>query len=296
MGPFGAELRTLTLSQMTEELLFADRSGRGKLRFTGEQRLWFLHQILTQAFEDMVPGEARDAAFITVHGRMKAYMECVTTEDSLLMHFEPELRDTLPDEIRRYVFATRVDIEDVTGRMGLVLVVGDRWREISSGSAPGAVLHPTTSLGAAGGYIWVERADVPPLLEALAAAGARRAEEAELESMRISHAVARWGRDMDEKTFPQEAGIDRRAVHYDKGCYVGQEAMAKIHFRGKVNRRLALLEADDPIRPGTALNLDDAKVGKVTSATDGAALALVRYTVEAGTTLDAGGVTVTVAS
>ena len=277
-------------------MLVADRSGRGKLRFTGEQRLWFLHQILTQAFEDMAPGEARDAAFITVHGRMKAYMECVATDDELLMHFEPELRATLPDEIRRYVFATRVEIGDVSEAMGLILVVGDAWQELATQFAPEAVAHPTTSLGIAAGYVWVQRANVAALLDALAKEGARHVEEEELEAIRIAHGVARWGRDMDEKTFPQEAGIDGRAVHYNKGCYVGQEAMAKIHFRGKVNRRLAVLNAQAPLSPGTVLNLDEAKVGEVTSAADGTALALVRYTVEPGTALDADGVTVTVAS
>lgn len=281
---------------MDETLLFADRSDRGKLRFTGEQRLWFLHQILTQAFEDMAPGEARDAAFITVHGRLKAYMECVATQDALLMHFEPELLATLPDEIRRYVFATRVEIEDVSDEMGLILVVGDGWREFAARCAPDAVAHQTTSLGGEAGYLWVDGAAVPAVLDALGEGGARHAEEEELEAIRITHGVARWGRDMDEKTFPQEAGIDGRAVHYNKGCYVGQEAMAKIHFRGKVNRRLAVLDAEAPLSPGTVLNLDDAKVGEVTSAADGTALALVRYTVEPGTALDAGGVTVTVAS
>ncbi len=61
------------------ELLIADRSDRGKLRFTGPQRAWFLHQILSQAFEDIAPGESRDAAFLTAHGRMKAFMETVAT-------------------------------------------------------------------------------------------------------------------------------------------------------------------------------------------------------------------------
>jgi folate-binding protein YgfZ len=281
---------------MNNKVLFADRSERGKLRFTGEQRLWFLHQILTQAFEDMAPGDARDAAFITVHGRMRAFMECVTTEDAVLMHFERELAETLPDEIRRYVFATRVEVEDVTESMGLVLVVGDGWRELASRCAPEAVLHPTSSLGVEAGYVWVERASVDALVRALGDAGAGPTSETELEAIRIAHGAPRWGYEMDEKTFPQEAGIDGRAVHYNKGCYVGQEAMAKIHFRGRVNRRLASLTADSPLRPGAALSLDETKIGTVTSAAGDTALALVRYTIEAGTTVDAGGVTATIAS
>lgn len=283
---------------MTHRILFADRSERGKLRFTGEQRGWFLHQMLTQAYEDIPIGEAREAALITVHGRMQAHVEVVATDDSFLMHFEPELLATLPDELRRYVFATRVGIEDVTEGFGLVLIAGDGWSEVAGDGdiAEGAVAHPTEALGIPAAYLWVPAAQKGPLLDALARAGAGEVTEAELEAIRISNGVPRWGRDMDTKTFPQEAGIDDRAVHYDKGCYLGQEAMAKIHFRGKVNRRLAVLQPQEPVAPGTEITLEDQKVGTVTSSAEGVALALVRHTVEQGAVVDAGGVVATVAS
>lgn len=279
-----------------EDLLVADRSTRGKLRFTGPQRGWFLHQILSQAFEDIAPGDARDATFLTAHGRMKAFMETVAVGDALLMHFEPELRETLPDEIARYVFATQVTVEDASDSMGLVLVAGSGWRAASGAVAAIDAVHPTASLGIDAGYLWLSADAAPEAIERLVAGGARVASEDELEGIRISNGVPRWGREMDDKTFPQEAGIDQRAVNYDKGCYVGQEAMAKIHFRGKVNRRLALLRTSEPLRPGTTLTSEDQKVGSVTSAADRSALALVRYTIEPGVELDAGGVAVTVAS
>lgn len=277
-------------------MLVADRSNRGKLRFTGAQRAWFLHQILSQSFEDLEPGHARDAAFLTAQGRMKAFMETVATPDALLMHFEPELAESLPDEIARYVFATQVVVDDVTDELGLVLVAGPAWRDLAA-DVPGVIaMHPTSSLGVGAGYLWLPATGSPAALDRLVAGGARVASESELEAIRITKAVARWGREMDTKTFPQEAGIDDRAVHYDKGCYVGQEAMAKIHFRGKVNRRLALLRVAGDVTPGTELTMDDQRIGSVTSATQGAALALVRHTVEPGTQLDAAGVAVTVAS
>lgn len=278
------------------DVLIADRSDRGKLSIEGPQRAWFLHQILSQSFEDIRAGESRDAAFLTAQGRMKAFMETVATEDALLMHFEPELRQTLPEEIRRYVFATQVTVTDVSDELGLVLVVAASWRDIASDAASVLALHPTSGLGVDAGYLWIRRSDVAAVLELLRRAGARDASEDELEAIRISNGVPRWGREMDTKTFPQEAGIDDRAVHYDKGCYVGQEAMAKIHFRGKVNRRLALLTTPSVVAPGTELMLDDQRIGSVTSAAADAALALVRYTVEPGTELDAGGIPATVAS
>lgn len=276
--------------------LFADRSDRGKLRLVGEQRAWFLDQILTQSFEDMAPGDARDAAFLTPHGRMKAFMETLATDDALLMHFEPELRSELPEELARYVFATRVEIQDVTDDLGLVLAAGEGWRDAARTAAPGGLLHPTRSIGIEAGYVWTERADVSGVLGALGELGARAATEQELESLRIAAGVPRWGREMDTKTFPQEAGIDAYAVRYDKGCYLGQEAMAKIHFRGKVNRRLVRLVGEGPMTEGAELKVDDVKVGSVTSATGQKALALVRYTLEPGDRVDVGGVAATLAS
>lgn len=262
------------------EALYADRSDRGKLRFTGPQRAWFLHQIMTQAFEDIGPGEARDTAMITAHGRMLGYLEVVATEDSLLAHFEPSLLATLPDEIRRYVFATRVEIEDVSADMGLLLVTGE------PPAVEGAVVHPTASLGIPAAYLWVP--DVSAATNALEASGARRATEDELEAIRIANGVPRWGYEMDLKTIPQEAGITERAVHFDKGCYLGQEAMAKIHFRGKVNRRLALIQADDGLERGAEIVVEGATVGKVTSAAGGRGLALVKHTVAPDTPVSVG--------
>ena len=268
-------------------LVYADRSDRGKLRFTGPQRAWFLHQILTQAFEDIAPGEARDTAMITAHGRMLGYMEVVATEDALLAHFESSLLSTLPDEIRRYVFATRVEIEDVSADTGLLLVAGGNWQEAAN-RVEEAVVHPTSSLGVPAGYLWMPAGEVTRAITTLEEAGAGRASDADLEEIRIAHRVPRWGFEMDMKTIPQEAGVDATAVHFDKGCYVGQEAMAKIHFRGKVNRRLALIQSESELERGSEVLAEGAVVGKVTSTAGRRALAIVKRTVEPDSAVEVG--------
>jgi folate-binding protein YgfZ len=268
--------------------MIADRSQRGKLRFRGEQRAWFLHQILTQSFEDIEPGEARDAALLTAHGRMVGYLESLATQDSIYCHFEPELKEILPDQIRKYVFATRVEIEDVTGEFGLVLLAGEGWRKLAEAKVPVPPIHETRSLGIPAGYVWLDRGYVADVLSDLERSGAVPVSEDELDAIRIENAIPRWGYEMDSKTIPQEAGIDRWAVHYDKGCYVGQEAMAKIHFRGKVNRKLVRLETDGQVEPGTDLSMGEKRVGRVTSVSDGKALAMVNHLVDAGTELIAG--------
>jgi len=271
-----------------DTLVYADRSDRGKLRFTGEQRAWFLHQIMTQAFDPIAAGEVREAALLTAHGRMVGYLEAVATEDSFLVHFEPELNESFPEAIRRYVFATMVEITDVSDDMGLVLVGGSGWEAAAQAALPGAPVQSTSALGTAAGYVWMPRGQVDSLTTTLEGAGARRISEEELETVRIANGVARWGRDMNEKTIPMEARIEDVAVHFEKGCYVGQEAMAKIHFRGKVNRLLRRLEVSAPVDAGTEVTLDGTKVGTVTSTAGANALALLKHTIEPGAVVSIG--------
>jgi len=269
---------------------WADCSERGKLAVSGPQRAWFLHQVLTQAFEDIAPGEARDTAMITSHGRMTGYLETIATDDAIMCHFEPELRTSLPETLARYVFATRVEILDVTDDWGLVLTVGDRALQTARRECPGALAHPTRSFGPSAFYLWTPPAEIDALLGALRGAGVAEGSDVELEALRITRGTPRWGRDMGPKTIPQEAGIEERAVHFDKGCYLGQEAMAKIHFRGKVNRKLFRLKSAGALRPGAEVMSVEGKVGTVTSAVGGRAFALLRYNVEPGSEVHVEGV------
>jgi tRNA-modifying protein YgfZ len=278
-----------------EEILLVDRSDRGKLRLTGEQRAWFLHQVVTNRFEDIRPGETRAAAMLTPHGRMVGFFEAVATDDSLLLHLESDLADPFADALRRYVFATRVEIEDVTGEWGLLLLVGDRWRDAAA-RIEGAVLHETLFLGPPAGYLWLPHGRTSEAAAALQDAGARRGDEEEAEAIRIAHGRPRWGRDMDAKSLPQEARLDELdALDFHKGCYVGQEAVAKIFFRGKVNRKIRKLDLSGPAAPGAEARRDGEKVGVVTSASGNAAIAMLKHTVEPGATVDVDGMPAKVA-
>jgi tRNA-modifying protein YgfZ len=265
--------------------IYADRSNRGKLKFTGPQRAWFLHQIMTNSFDPLQRGDVREAALLTPHGRMVGYLEAVATDGAILAHFEPELLATLPDAIRRYVFATQVEIEDVTDAMGLVLVAGDDIKGVT-----GVARQPTTALGIPASYFWLSGEDVGAFINELSVAGYRHAHEDEFEAIRIENGAPRWGRDMNEKTLPQEARLEDVAIHFDKGCYVGQEAIAKIHYRGKVNRKLRRLEGNAPVTSGMDATVDGERVGVVTSSSGTYALAMLRYTVEPGAVVRIGDV------
>lgn len=226
---------------------------------------------------------------LTVHGRMIGFFEAVATDDAILCHFEPELVPDLPDAIHKMVFATQVEIEDVTEELGLILSTG------ATDVAVNAVVQDARWVGASAQHLWVAASDVDRAIEELRAAGGEVVDENAVDTLRVVHGVPRWGREMDTKTFPQEVGIDDVAVHYNKGCYTGQEAMAKIHFRGKVNRKLVQLESSAPLERGVDLLLDGARIGSVTSAVDGPdgsyfGLALVKHDVPSGSSVQAGSV------
>jgi folate-binding protein YgfZ len=136
--------------------------------------------------------------------------------------------------------------------------------------------------------------------EALVAAGAEAVPEAAAEVLRVEHGRPRYGIELDDAVIPQEAGLNERAVSFTKGCYVGQETVARLYYRGKPNRHLRGLKLSAPVEPGTPLVLGEKEVGRVASAvvspTFGPiALALVRREAAPGDVVRAGEATAEVA-
>jgi folate-binding protein YgfZ len=147
----------------------------------------------------------------------------------------------------------------------------------------------------AGVDVFAAAGDLPAVRGALLATGAVEAGEDAAEVVRVERGRPRWGHELDETVIPQEAGLNERAVSFTKGCYVGQETVARLHYRGRPNRHLRGLRLAEPVVPGTPLALGERAVGTVASAvvspTFGPiALAIVRREAEPGATLDAGGV------
>jgi folate-binding protein YgfZ len=129
--------------------------------------------------------------------------------------------------------------------------------------------------------------------EAVLEAGAETAGEEAAEALRIERGRPRYGIDLDDTVIPQEAGLNERAVSFTKGCYVGQETVARMFYRGKPNRHLRGLRSAEPLEPGTELFYDDRLAGRVTSAAVSPrlgpiALGFVRREVPVGATMKAG--------
>jgi folate-binding protein YgfZ len=184
------------------------------------------------------------------------------TEDVLLLT-EPELGEAVRTQLLRTRFAAKCEIEAEQHVSTVVLGEGDGIQNRDYGR---------------------------PAVEVLDANVEATLGDDELERLRIEAATPRYGREIDDRVLPAEAGLDERAISFSKGCYPGQEPVARQHFRGKVNRRLRVLEVDgDAPEPETSVMHDGKDVGRVTSAVPGLALAYVRVAVPEDAALDVGG-------
>jgi tRNA-modifying protein YgfZ len=229
----------------------------------------YLNALVTNDVERLGPGEACEALLLTPKARVVAPMVVLRrAADDYLLLTEPGLGERLRAALLRTRFAAKCEIE-----------LEDHASAVVLGGAEGI---PTSDYGA-------------EAVEVLDAGLEPTVDEDALELLRIKAGTPRYGREIDDRVLPAEAGLDTRAIDFAKGCYVGQEPVARQHYRGRVNRSLRVLEL-----PGTELPEYDAElvrdgkpVGRVTSAArDGdrvVALAYVRAEVPDDAVLDLAG-------
>jgi len=275
-----------------------DRSERGKLALTGSEAKDFLHGQVTNDILGLTPGHGCYAAFLTHKGKMLGDMRVFDLGDELLLDCERVALQELFNMIRRYKLGRELELHKRTLELGLLSVIGPDAPDLAG---PGEHDNARHTLGGAdviavrtdvGIDLFFAAADAPAVRAALDFPDAT---EQEAEIVRVEHGRPRYGVDLDDSVIPQEAGLNERAVSFTKGCYVGQETVARLHYRGKPNRHLRGLRLAGPVVPGTALTLGERTVGTVGSAVVSPrlgpiALAIVRREAGPGATVDAGGV------
>jgi folate-binding protein YgfZ len=237
------------------------RRSRAYVRVEGPDAVDYLNRMLSND----VPAEgSADALLLTPKARVIAQVLVWRrgVEDVLLLT-EPELGEVVRAQLTRMRFAAKCTIEPEEHVSTVILGEGNGIPNRDYGQPAVEVLD----------------ADVDATLG-----------DGELERLRIEAATPRYGREIDDRVLPAEAGLDVRAISFSKGCYPGQEPVARQHFRGKVNRRLRVLEVEgDTPEPETPVVHDGKDVGRVTSAVPGLALAYVRVAVPEDAALDVGG-------
>jgi folate-binding protein YgfZ len=241
----------------------AARRPRAYVRVQGPDAVDYLNRMLSND----VPAEgSADALLLTAKARVIApLLVWRRGEDDVLLLMEPELGEVVRAQLTRMRFAAKCAIEPEEHVSTVIL-----------GGAEGEGI-PNRDYGRAA--VEVLDANVEPTLD-----------DGELERLRIEAGTPRHGREIDDRVLPAEAGLDERAISFSKGCYPGQEPVARQHFRGKVNRKLRVLEIEgDPPEPETPVLHEGKDVGRVTSSVPGLALAYVRVAVPEDATLEVGG-------
>ena len=287
--------------------LLVDVSERGKLLLTGADAKDFLHGQVTNDILGLEPGRGCYAAFLTHKGKMLGDMRVLDGGDAgLWLDTERSALQELFTMIRRFKIGRVVELSKRTLERAMFSLVGPDVLDVELPAEHDHVLLDVGGVGCRVVRTWagldvICDADAAPVVRsALLAAGAQPAPLDALELARVEHGIPRFGVDLPPETvIPQEAGLNARAVSFTKGCYVGQETVARLYYKGKPNRHLRGLRLTAPVEPGTPLTLGEREVGTIASAvvspTFGPiALALVRREAAPGDTVHAGDVDATV--
>jgi folate-binding protein YgfZ len=295
---------TAAYSTITEAGGVLDRSERGKLALSGPDAKSFLQGQVTNDVEGLSAGEGCYAAFLTPKGKMLGDLRILDASEELLLDTERVALQELFNMIRRFKVGYGVELHKRTLERGLLSLIGpasDRLAGTSDLPAPEHAHALVAIDGVAarairtdvGVDLLCDAADTEALLGALETRGAVQVPESAVECLRVEHGRPRYGIDLDDTVIPEEAGLNARAVSFTKGCYVGQETVARLHYRGKPNRHLRGLLLSAPADRGAELRSGERVVGALTSVACSPAfgsigLALVRREAPPGTTVAVG--------
>ena len=241
--------KTERLHALRREGGFFRLGERTRVRVTGADRLRYLNGQLSNDLRRLVPGEAMPALLLTAKGKLCADVFVWLDGESLIVEADVALKEVVPARLERYAVSDDVAFE-------LLAPVTESCHIFGAVSTRRDGLR-IRRLGIEG----VDIASPPNDL--------REAGPDEVELLRIERGLPRWGKELSEETLPQEVGLDRVAVDFNKGCYVGQEVVSRIHSVGRLNRHLCGFVGDfDPSVAGTAtlVDADGRKSGRLTSA------------------------------
>jgi folate-binding protein YgfZ len=292
--------------QLREECGLLDRSERGKLLVSGGEAAEYLQGQLTNDVEAIEPGEGAYAALLDRKGHMQGDMRVLRPGEGpdLLLDTEPEALEAVRRHLAMYKVGRDADVVDVTAERAIVSLIGPRAVEVAGSAAlPENACEEMTiagtgvlAVGTAEGIDLIFEAEARDrVTDALLGAGAAEVSPEAVEILRIEAGRPRFGAEMGTATMPAEAGIVEQAVSFTKGCYIGQETVARLHYKGKPNRHLRglRLSGAEGAKPGDPVLLGEKEVGTlggagVSPAFGPIGLAILRREAEPGATVAVG--------
>ena len=240
-----------------------DLSQRAQFQLTGSDRIRYLNGQVSADVRKLKADESLYACVMTAKGKMCADVFISPAADALRIDAEPILRENLAARLERYIIADDCELSDITDNTALFFEIPPA----NDPTQPGQIR--SRRMGFDGYDHVVDRTQSDAYWNRLAAERLVL-DEATAETLRIEQGVPRWGFELDENVIPVEAGLDRTAIDYYKGCYIGQEVISRIKSIGHVNRRLCAFVSPEntPLTPGMQLfDASEKAVGVLTSAT-----------------------------
>ncbi len=289
---------------LTTSAALIDRSDRGKLALLGTQAKAALNGVVTNEIETLTPGSGLYAAVLTPKGRMVGDLRVLDRSDELLLDTERAALQGVFDVVRHGLVGFDAELDKRTLQRGLLSLIGPASRAVCGATDLPSDEHANAAARIGDHDVVLVATDLgvdvicgadatSAVAGALVAAGAVAVLDAEAEVVRVESGRPRYGVDLDDGVIPQEAGLNDRAVNFTKGCYVGQETVARLFYKGKPNRHLRGLRLSEPAAAGSELHLGERSVGTLTSVVRSPrlgdiGLALVRREAEPGATVTVG--------
>jgi folate-binding protein YgfZ len=265
---------------LREGAAWIDLSARGKLRVSGEDRARLLHAMSSNDIQNLQPGDGLYAFFLTAQGRILADANIYNRRETLFLDTEPEISDKLRSHLDKYIIADDVTIENETAEWTAIGLEGPRSVDCAEKLgifAPGkkysvvdrgtGFVARVASTGPEGFRIFLSPGDKADLLRTFAESTIPSATLSEAQIVRLENGIPRYGEDITERYLPQETQA-MHAVHFNKGCYLGQEIVERVRSRAQIHRLLTpvRIQGTDAPAPGTKLSVDGKDVGQITSA------------------------------
>jgi folate-binding protein YgfZ len=286
-------IATAEYELLKQSVGLVDRSERAKLLVSGPGAAEFLQGQVTNDVEGLAAGEGCYAAFLNPKGKLRADVRVLRLDDGFWLDAEGYAKEVVEWVIDSFSVGLDVSREDLTEERSLLSLIGPTARERLDAAPPDAEsghvrgehgIYVTTDLGV---DVICEAPDADGVRAAL---GVEEVPHEVAEVLRVESGRPRLGLDMDASTIPEEAGLNERAVSFSKGCYVGQETVARLHYRGKPNRHLRGLRLSEPAERGAPIELGEREVGTIGSSAVSPtlgpiALALVRREAAPGDTV-----------
>jgi folate-binding protein YgfZ len=229
------------------------------IEITGEDRQAFLHNFCTNEIKGLDAGRACEAFVLNGKGKVIAHVHVLNTGDSLVLHGSAGIGQALVEHLDRYIIREDVELTDVSALKKVTFTPGKSVLDSNRVSVDLESSKVEANIEIAGfGNLLIGQSNVEPV-------GTEVSIES-LEMLRIEERTPWFGRDIDDSNLPQELLRDEKAISFNKGCYLGQETVARIDAMGKVNRVLVAVSMDTELPFGSELKVDDKVMGKLTSA------------------------------